>query len=93
MGLHKISRGQDIQMKRKRGSGQVQTLGNLAGGQALGGMADEQAKNLQSRFLRKRGKGIESGRYIHIFGMMEMLFGRAAGVKERNPDRARQIAR
>jgi hypothetical protein len=49
-------------------------------------MADEQAKNLQSRFLRKRGKGIESGRYIHIFGIMEMLFGRAVGVKERNPD-------
>jgi hypothetical protein len=59
VGLHKIGRGQDIQMKRKCRSGQVQALGNLACGEAFGGMADKQAKNLQSRFLREGGKGIE----------------------------------
>jgi hypothetical protein len=52
-------------------------------------MADKQAKNLQSRFLRERGKGIESGRYIHIFGIMEMLFGREAGVKKEHSARYR----
>ena len=61
MGLHEIGRGQYIQMKRERGSGQVQTLRNLAGGQPFRRMADEQAKNPQARFLRECGKRIESG--------------------------------
>jgi len=59
VGLHEIGRGQYIQMKRERGSGQVQTPGNLARGQTFGSVADKQAKNLQSRLLREGGKGIE----------------------------------
>jgi len=70
--FEKFSCSQDIQMKRKRGSGQLETASYFACRKAFGGILDEQTENTKARFLRESSEGIYGGGRFHISKSMEI---------------------
>jgi hypothetical protein len=70
--LDKFRCCQNIQVKGKSWPGQLKAASDFACGKALGGILDEQTKNIQARFLRESSEGIDSRGRIHISRTMEV---------------------
>jgi len=76
-----IGGGEDIEMEGESGAGKMKAFGDLAGGQALRGVADEQAEDVQAGFLSKGGEGVDGLRCFHSSRRMEMIAEMPVGVK------------
>jgi hypothetical protein len=70
--LDKFSCRQDVQMKGKRWSRQLETASDFACRKTLWSILDEQSKNIEARFLRHSSEGIDGRRRIHISKTMEI---------------------
>jgi hypothetical protein len=51
--------GEDIEVERQRGPGKMQMAGNLARGEAQGGVTHEEAEDAQAGFLGECREGID----------------------------------
>ena len=59
-------------MKRERGGGEIEDLGDLAGGEAVRPRLDEAAVDVEPRLLRERGQGDDGIYSIHSSKIIEM---------------------
>ena len=59
-------------MEGERGAGQLELVGDLAGGQAFGPRFDKQPIDLEPRFLRQRRERVDNLRHFHISRIVEM---------------------
>jgi hypothetical protein len=59
-------------MKRKSWPRQFETASDLACRKTLGGVLDEQTKDIKACFLRQSSEGIDGRRHIHISKTMEI---------------------
>jgi hypothetical protein len=61
------------QVERERRRRQTEPLADFACGQALGPALDQQAENVKSRLLGKRGQRFDGLRILHLSGTMEVF--------------------
>jgi len=78
---NEIGGGEDIEMEGESGAGKMEALGNIAGGKALRGVADEETEDVQARFLSEGGEGVDGLRCFHSSRRMEMIAKMPVGVK------------
>src|SRR5438270_2327480 len=60
------------EMEGERGAGQLELVGDLAGGQVFGPRFDKQPIDLEPRFLRQRRERVDNLRHFHISRIVEM---------------------
>ena len=73
MRADEICGGKDIEMEGESGAGKMEALGDIAGGKALRGVADEETEDVQARFLSEGGEGVDGLRCFHSSRRMEMI--------------------
>ncbi len=61
-----------LQVKRERRRRYAEPLGNVAGGQALGRVLDQQAEYRKAVFLRQRAQGRQRSLCFHVFNNMKI---------------------
>jgi len=77
-----IGGGEDIEMEGESGAGKMEALSDLAGGEALRGVADEETEDVQAGFLSESGESVDGLICFHNSRIMEILDQAAARVKE-----------
>jgi len=82
MRADEIGGGEDIEMEGKSGAGKMEPFGDIAGREALRGVADEEAEDVQAGFLSESGEGVHGLRCFHGSRIMEMIVETPASVKE-----------
>ena len=81
MRADEIGGGEDIEMEGESGAGKMEASGDIAGGEALRGVADEEPEDVQAGFLSESSKGVDGLRCFHISRRMEIIAEAPAGVK------------
>ena len=59
VGLNELSRGQNVQVKGKRRTRQTETTRDRSRRESVGGVADEQAENIEARLLRQSSQRVD----------------------------------
>lgn len=59
MRAHELRCGEDVEMKGKSGAGQIEAAGDRSGRKAVGGVANQQAENVEPRLLSERAERID----------------------------------
>ena len=77
-----IGGGENIEMEGESGAGKMEAFGDLSGGEALRGVADEETEDVQAGFLSESGKSVDGLICFHNSRIMEILDQAAARVKE-----------
>lgn len=81
MRADEIGGGQDIEMEGESGAREMEAPGDLAGGEAVRGVANEEAEDVQAGFLSESGEGVDGLRCFHSSRIMEIIDEVPADVK------------
>lgn len=59
MSAHELRCGEGVEMKGKSRAGQIEAASDGSGREAVGGVANQQAKNIEARFLSECAERID----------------------------------